>query len=186
MGKTHVANVDDFSPLGAGGSKISERVGRDGAGRGLETWAARSTSTEASTTKAASETTTSSAKTTAASKSSSKSSAHATAIATSATEAHARSTAGITVLADFNNTTLPVIAVKLLNGVAGIIWAFKDDNARTLRATIRSDVYISSNHGAVSGYITIRSNRAQSCVQMRRIKTYLLDGTSPSNPASQH
>jgi hypothetical protein len=151
MGKSHVSNVDDFSPLGAGGSKVSERVRRDGAGRGLETWAARSTPTEATTTKAASETSTPSAKTTTASKSSSKSSAHTTAITTSATEAHARSTAGIAVLADFNSTALPVIAIELLNGAAGILWALKDDNARALGATIRSDVYISSNHGAVSG-----------------------------------
>lgn len=128
--KPYIADIDDLASVGASGSKVSEGVGRDGAGRGLETGAGRRTSTEASTaSKASTKSSASSSEATSATESLAKSSAHtAAAKATSATEAHARAAAGVAILADLDHATLPVIAVKLLDSGASIIGALKDDD----------------------------------------------------------
>jgi hypothetical protein len=146
----YVANIDDLSSVAAGSSVVSEGIRRDGAGRGLEAGSARGTSAESSTAEATSKTTTSAAKAAATTESSTESSAHATAKATSATEAHARSTTGVAVLTNLDNTALPIVAIELRNGVAGIVRALEDNNTRSLRTTIRSDMDVGSNDSAVS------------------------------------
>ncbi|KAI6769455.1 hypothetical protein HG531_010559 [Fusarium graminearum] len=148
--------LDDLSSVTAGGGVISERVRRDGASRGLEAGSPRGTSAESSAAEATSKTTTSAAKTAAASESSTKSSAHATAKATPTTETHTGSTTGVAVLANLDDTALPIVAIELSNSVASIVGALEDNDTRSLRAAIRSDMDVGSNYGTGSSCATVR------------------------------
>jgi hypothetical protein len=46
------------------------------------------------------------------------------------------------------------VAIKLRNGVAGIVGALEDNNTRSLGTTIRSDMDVGSNYCAVSSSLT--------------------------------
>lgn len=101
--------------------------------------------------------------TTAAAKATAKASTHAeastgakvveaAAAAEAATTAEAHTTASITVFTDLNHATLPIIAVKLLNGVARIIGALEDNDTRALGAAIGAGLDIGTEDVSVLGY----------------------------------
>ena len=60
----------------------------------------------------------------------------------SATATEASRSASKTIFANFKVTTLPIIAIELINSIPCIIHSLKCNNTRALRATIRRNVYV--------------------------------------------
>lgn len=147
---TYVANVDDFTSISAGCCVVGERVRSWGRGVGVKSRTARTAAAaamESSTATTISESTTSSKSSTAA-EAAAKSSAHATISTTS--EARA-ARASESVFADLNGSSLPIIAVELLNGVTSVVGALKNYNTRALGSTVRSHVNISTDDTTSAG-----------------------------------
>jgi hypothetical protein len=160
--ETHVADVDNSTLVTIGSSIVSEGVGRTGrSGRsaliksttGVTTVrAALRRATESTTAaKATAEATTSCESTTTSHRSAEATTAsHGPTKATAAT-AKARSTASKSILTNFEGTTLPVIAVELRNGVAGIIRRLESNDARALGASSGVGVDVSTNDATLLG-----------------------------------
>lgn len=145
----YVADIDGLAAFSTSSSEVSEGVRRDGAGRGLKARTACAAAEATSATETASESSTAAAKSSTTTKASAESTSHS-AIAAAAAEAHARTAAGISVLANLKDSALPVVAIELLDGVAGIVGALENNNARSLGTAVRSDVDIGANHGTIS------------------------------------
>jgi cobalamin biosynthesis Mg chelatase CobN len=150
---TYVAHINGLVPLRAGRSVVGERVGRNrGASAGIETptAAAKGPSSATPITKPAAATAKST--TTAEAATTTKSTSHSTAEATAATsEAHASAACSREpVFTDFKHSSLPLIAMELLDGASSIVGVLKDNNTGTLGATIRSKMHIRTNDGAVT------------------------------------
>ena len=153
MSVTYVADVDGLARLTARAGVICERVGGVGCSHaGIEPTGSgdsgsnksRSTAESAAATEASCKAT-ASAKATAGTKASSKTAASAEASSEAAT---ARCSAGEAILTDLKVASLPVIAIKLLNGVARILGRLEGDNSRALGASIRGDVNIGAKNRA--------------------------------------
>lgn len=140
---THVSDIDYLTAFGSGSGIVSERVWSDGRGRrrivrsgaAIKAATASIAAESATTTKAA------------ATKSTAVTATHTTET-TAAAKAHTAATAGIPIFANFEHPTLPVIAVKLLDGVAGIVRALKYDNTGALRSAVRCHVNVGTNDAA--------------------------------------
>lgn len=148
---TYIANIDDFTSLSAGCCVVGERVWSWGRGIGVKSRTARTTTSAASMEAAAATTiaeSTTSSKSSTAAEAAAKSSAHASISTTS--EARAAG-ASESVFTDLNCSSLPIIAVELLNGVTGVIGALKNDNTRALRSTVRSHVNIGTDDTTSAG-----------------------------------
>ena len=151
-GLPYVADIDSLASVRSSGSVVSKRVRRNGGCRSsireTAAAAAASSSSEAATAEASSKPTTSTTEATSAAEASSEASSHA-AVSTTAAEAHS-ATASISILTDLKVAALPFMAVELLDGTSSIIGALENDNARTLRATIRADMNISADNATVA------------------------------------
>lgn len=154
---TYVAGIDDLASISARGGKIGERVRRDGAGRGLETagyaGAARTTGASletASATESSAKASTASAESSTATEAATKSTAHAATESSTAAEAHTWPSTSIAVLSNLENSALPIIAVELLDGIAGVVGALKDNDTGALGATVGTSVDISTDNSAVA------------------------------------
>lgn len=135
---THISDEDDFAPLCSRRGIVREGVGRNRGSRGVEaatgtTRTARAarasrtrTSTEASSA-AETEAAAATAKASTAEAAAAEATSHATTIAT--TETHPGAIVSIAVLTDFKHATVPVIAIKLLNGIARVVGALEDDDS---------------------------------------------------------
>lgn len=156
--KTYIADVDHGTLVAIGSRKVREGVWRTGRnGRtlvepttGISTRATKSTATAETTTEATTadkSTTTSHGSTEAAAAS------HGTAEATTAAAgaAKATTTTSESILADFQGTTLPIIAVELRNSVPGIIRGLESNDTRALGASSGVGVHVSTNDGALLG-----------------------------------
>jgi hypothetical protein len=146
---TYIADENSLASLCSGCGIVCERVGRSSGRSSIETasWAAiPSTTTEATT--AAKTTAEATATSKAAACPEASSEATTTAKASAATEAGSRAREAI--LSDLERTALPVVAIKLLDGVPGIIWGLKGNNTRAFGASIGSNVDVSANDGAIS------------------------------------
>lgn len=152
---SYIADVDDLTPVGSGCGVVGEGVrgnrGSDCSIGETTRGAATARASEASTATEAAEATASTTETaSAAETTASEASAHAT-IPTAAAEAHTTTaTTSISILSDLEVATLPVVAVELLNGVASIVRALENDNARSLGSTIRANMNISADDTTVS------------------------------------
>jgi hypothetical protein len=70
--------------------------------------------------------------------------------ATTTTEARR---SGEAIFSDFENTSVPVVSVKLLDGDLGIIGVVESDDTRALHATVRGDMNVSTDDVAGVSYI---------------------------------
>lgn len=134
--RTYVADVDDLVLLSARGGEVGERVGgclRDSRAGIIATCSRTSRATRTTTVS-----TTASKTTTEASAAAAKASttAEAAAKATSCSEATEATTAtaahlviGKPVFADFEETSLPVVAVELLNGAASVVGGLEENRS---------------------------------------------------------
>jgi len=145
---TYIADENGLASLRSGCGIVCERVGRSSGRSSIETasWAAIPSTTEATT--AAKTTTEATATSKAAACPEASSEATTTAKASTATEAGSRAREAI--LAYLEWTALPVVAIKLLDGVPGIFWGFEGNNTRAFGASIGSNVDVSANDGAIS------------------------------------
>lgn len=154
---TYVANIDSLASLSAGSSVVSEWVwwSRWSASScaAVETtvvWRATKSAAKASTAAEATAETSTSAKgwaTTAA-----KAAGEATTCTTKASTSW--EVVGEAILADLKVASLPVVAVELLDGVAGVVWRLKGNNSGAFWSSIWSDVDISADHGTLTGSLT--------------------------------
>lgn len=152
---TYVSNVDGLAPLAVSGREVSERVrwNRSGlvaakaASSGAATAAAAATTAAVATSSAAvaaAKSTTTTAKATAATEAATEASSSSEATATA--EATSHSGVGEAVHTNLEDTALPIVAVELLDRIAGIIGGFEDNNAGALRSTIGSEVDVGANN----------------------------------------
>lgn len=156
IGVTYVSDVDGFRSLIAGGSKIGERIWRLCGVAGVpavkptrSATTGASSSVSSSTTAVAAECSATTTKSTSATVAPTKGTTSAKSTSTVATTATAADTsAGKPILADLEHTALPVVAVELLNRVASIFGVLKDDDTRSLRASILAKVNIRTNDRA--------------------------------------
>ena len=138
--------MDDLAPLATRSGVVGEWIGRHGLGAGTVPTTSHATtisSTESSTTTIpTSETSTAAAEA---------STTGETATTTKAATANAetRSGAGKTVLTNFQRSTLPIIAVELSDGVAGILGVVKGNDSRALGTTIGSDVDVCADDSSL-------------------------------------
>jgi hypothetical protein len=58
---------------------------------------------------------------------------------------------GESVLSDLQRASLPIVAIELLDGIAGIIGRLEHHDTRALRATIGAGVDISTDYRAFTG-----------------------------------
>lgn len=154
VGGPYVANKDNLASLSSGGGKVGEGVRRDGASRrrSLKTTgatAAGRTSGEATTATEA-ETATTTTESSTAAEATTESSSHAAAVAAATAEAHSWTTAGVSVLTDLEDSSLPIVTIELLDGVASIIGALEHDDSGSLRPPVRANMDIGANDTAVS------------------------------------
>lgn len=150
----HIADVDCLDLLGSRSGEVGEWVGRSvGHASGvIEPAAGRATAGRASKATAA----TSKAATASKATSTDKAAAKGTTAAAEATTTVATTTShggtGETVLADLEHATLPIVSIKLLDGIPSVVGCLEDDNAGALGATIRTHVNIGSDHATGAGY----------------------------------
>ena len=162
--KTHVANIDYITSLSTSSSMVSEGVRGDGGialGTTAETRTARTarttgtTGTTGTASKAASATTI--AKSTAmpteasTAETAAKASTHTTTVASTTTKAAALAI-GETILANLEDSPLPVVAVELLDRVSGIFSILKDNDTRPLGTAVGAHVNISANDASDASY----------------------------------
>lgn len=156
LNATHVADVDDRSGLATRGCEVGEGVGRSGCGRGTtvettrraaELLASETTATTELTAKAA---TTTHETSTATELLATETSTTTHEAATTTTEARR---SGEAIFSDFEDTSVPVVSVKLLDGDLGIIGVVESDDTRALHATVRGDVNVSTDDVAGVSYI---------------------------------
>lgn len=138
---TYIANIDGVTSLSASRGKVGEGVRRNGGGvEALAPAAARTASRTASGTASeptssaatvaeASTTTAKSSSATKAAAAAAKTTSHSSTKATALGKAGSPGVRGVAVLADFQNSTLPVISVVLLDGIARIVCVLENDNA---------------------------------------------------------
>jgi hypothetical protein len=132
---TYIANIDGVAALSASRGKVGEGVRRNGGGvEALAPGAARTASESTSSTATVAEASTTTAESSAATKAAAaaaaaKTTSHSSTEATTLRKASAPGVRGVPVLADFQNSTLPVISVVLLDGIARILCILENDNA---------------------------------------------------------
>ena len=157
----YIADVDGLAGLATRTCVVGKRVGRirlstsrsTGTGTttvattAATTVAAASSSITATATEASTEATTTAKSSTAA-----EASAKSTTESSTTTAEAAGSRASETVFADFEVTTLPVIAVELCDSVASVFDSIKGNNARALRTTVRSHVDIGAYDRTCDSY----------------------------------
>jgi hypothetical protein len=143
---TYVANIDSVALLNTRRGIVGERVRGHGDMAAIE--AARSTATAITTTTAAiaAESTTASAKAAAAIATAKGTASASEAAAAVATGTHGRT--GEAVLTNLEHAALPVVAVELLDGVAGIVGRLENHNARALGPAVRAEMDIGANNTA--------------------------------------
>lgn len=138
---THITNVDGVTPVSARGGVVSKRIGRHRrssvVATPISTPAIAAAPTEAAEATAASKTT-----------ATAKTATTAVAIAAAAVS---ESCTGVAILANFEVSPLPFIAIELLDSITSIISRFKYNNTGTFRAAARVGVDICADHSAVLG-----------------------------------
>jgi len=155
---TYVAHVDDRALLAGRGSKVGKGVRRN---RANSSRRRRTTGIESSTATKGRRATVATAESTAKATATSKASA-ATETTTTATEATAEAatatetwtTACESVLAYFQGTALPLIAIELGDGVASIVRRLKCNNTGSLGTSSGVGVHIGTDNSTVLGYNT--------------------------------
>lgn len=158
--KTYVANIDDSTLVAVGSGIISEWVGRSGGNRrsttvlkstgtGETTVATRGTTEAATTRESAAKASATSKASTAHRTAEAATAAKATTKATTTTETGA--TTSETIFTNFKGTTLPIISVKLRNGVARIIGRLESNDAGALGTSGRVGVHIGTDDGTLLG-----------------------------------
>lgn len=142
---SYVADIDGVAFLHTSGGVVGERVGRHRGITGVvNTAAAIAAATSVAESAAAA---TKSSSTITASEGSAAAGETAAAVAT---RAHAR--AGEAIFTDLKHAALPVIAVELLNGVAGVFRSLKNHNTRALRSAVWAEMDVGANNATCAGY----------------------------------
>jgi hypothetical protein len=143
---THVANKDGLASFSSWAGKVGEWVGGGSGNTSVETsaWATTESTTKASPPcEAATESAT-------ANESSTATEATSKAAATKSTASKATRSTSKAILTNFKGTTLPVIAIELLNGIASIVRRFESNNTGTLWTTVGTNVDIGTNNSTVA------------------------------------
>jgi hypothetical protein len=150
--KAHVADVDGLRSLGARGSVVCERIGwhrcstRAGLKIGTASVSSAAAKAKATTAAAAAPTKSSPIVATAAAKSS----ASASEATSTISGGSSHSGIGETIFANFEETTLPIMTVKLLNRVPSVLGGFKNHDARALGAPVLAKEHIGTDDTAGS------------------------------------
>lgn len=185
---TYVADINDLISVSSSRGKIGEWVRRSSRGRAsivatATTRSAAKVAAKASTAweAAAEAATTSKWSTTATAKATTEASSSA---AEAATRGEVTSE---TILTDLQWAALPIVTVELLDSVASIIWRLKGNDTRALWTAIRTNVDIGANDSTFTSCFPIVSFVDKSmviCQPRKRMRTYPLDGTGPSDLAN--
>lgn len=152
----YVANIDHFATFSSRGSVIGEGVGRSGGRRGAVETA--STSAEAATATESASESAATCKSSTAAEASAEAATHSTAEAATATKSRASSSSKA-VFADFDHASLPVVAIELLDSIASIVGAFKNNNTGALRSAVGARVDIGSDDTTIAGYFKVSLSR---------------------------
>jgi hypothetical protein len=149
---TYVADEDDRAPLSIGRGEVSEGVRRVAWAVGIIVRASSRASSRASTVASAESTTTAESSTKTATAAESAATTEAASTTEAACEAAAASkarSAGLraseAVFTNLDRTTLPLVSVELLNGVAGVVRIVKDYDTGALRPAIGAHVDVGAN-----------------------------------------
>lgn len=155
--RTYVANIDGLASFTVGGGKVGKRIGWDGgslvASKTASSGAAATAAAAAiatSSTIASTKATATAAEATAAAETTAEASTSTEAAATAA-ETTSHSGVGEAIDANLEDTALPVVAVELLDRIAGVIGCLEDNNTRALGSSIGSKVDVSTNNTAGAG-----------------------------------
>jgi hypothetical protein len=81
---------------------------------------------------------------------------------------------------------MPIVAVELLNGVAGVFRRLENDNAGALRSTIRAEMDISANNAACTSWRREHGQHTGLHTAQMSMSTYQPVGKGLSDPASPH
>ncbi|RCI11443.1 hypothetical protein L249_7472 [Ophiocordyceps polyrhachis-furcata BCC 54312] len=132
----------------AGSGVVGKWVGRDrssGCRVKAASWASSkpATTAERKAATAAAEATTTKAAAAAAAASTAVASTHAAAVSATRWESHAGTS--VAVFSHLEQSSLPVVSIKLLDSVSGVIRAFEDDDARALRSAVGADMNIGTD-----------------------------------------
>jgi hypothetical protein len=144
---TYISDVNSLASLRPGSGIVCEGIWSSCRGCSIETTTgAASISAPKATTAAKAAT-----KATTASKSAAgpEPSSEASTTAESATAAEARPRTRKTILADLEKAALPVVAIELLDSIAGVVWRLEGNNARALGAAVRTDVDVGANDSTI-------------------------------------
>lgn len=153
---TYVPDVNDLRPFSTRSSEVSERVGLSGRLVGIEARGTTGSSSEAATTAEATSKATAATTEAAATETAEGATAAAEAATTAeTTRTHIRT--GKAILANLQHTALPIVTIELLDGVASIIRGLEDNDTRSFRAAIRSDMNVGADNTTIARYVKLVS-----------------------------
>lgn len=149
-GGTHVSNIDDLASLSVSSGEVSEGVRGSRPSRLVASSISRASSTSRASTIATPSAAVATAEATAATEAATaaEASAEAATAAKASTKSAATHIVGESVHTDLKNATVPVVAVELLDCVAGIVRCLEYNDARALGTTVRTEVNIGTNNAA--------------------------------------